>query len=207
MNELKKVLSLIEAFRAANKSRRDFARSRGLHPSALSRILRVGELPGELLDELASFERLSRTHLEVIATAPSERRPELLARVREGRSTYSLRERRETTAVAIAAPEAAKSTAPERSGYPTPSAERSGYPTASPAPERVPSPAPSVPPPSMYEDPRARELARRLGATPEETHAFALELLAALLRGSPDRVRSSLAQFRATARPRDRARP
>jgi hypothetical protein len=36
----------------------------------------------------------------VIATAPAERRGELVARAREGRSTYSLRERRETTAVA-----------------------------------------------------------------------------------------------------------
>src|SRR5947209_20186197 len=34
MNELRKVLGLIEAFRSANKTRRDFAKSRGLHPSA-----------------------------------------------------------------------------------------------------------------------------------------------------------------------------
>ena len=35
--------------------------------AALSRILRVGELPEELLAELATFERLSRTHLEELA--------------------------------------------------------------------------------------------------------------------------------------------
>src|SRR5436190_2076502 len=97
MNELPRVLRLIEAFRSAQTSRRDFARRHRLHPSALSRILRIGELPDELLSELASFERLSRTHLEVIATAPEERRSELVASAREGRSTYRLRERRETT--------------------------------------------------------------------------------------------------------------
>src|SRR5581483_7466648 len=102
MNQLPKVLRLVQAFRAEAMSRRDFARRHRLHPSALSRLLRVGELPDDLLAELASFERLSRTHLEVIATAPPERRVELVAKVREGRSSYELRERRETTAVALA---------------------------------------------------------------------------------------------------------
>jgi hypothetical protein len=160
-NELGKVLSLVESFRAAQGSRREFARRHGLHPSALSRILRVGDLPGSLLDELASFERLSRTHLEVIATAPEERRRELLDQVRAGQSTYRLRDRRETTSTAALPPD-----------------------------------APSVASPPEP-DPRARELARALGATAEETRAFALELLAVLLQGSPGRVRASLEQFRA----------
>jgi hypothetical protein len=72
----------------------------------------VGELPGELLSELASFERLSRTHLEVLATAPEERRGELVSAMKEGRSTYELRARRETTAVALA-PSPAPSPGPE----------------------------------------------------------------------------------------------
>ncbi len=170
MNELKKVLSLIESFRSAQASRRDFARRHCLHPSALSRILRVGELPEPLLAELASFERLSRTHLEVIATAPEERRPELLAQVREGRSTYRLRDRRETTAVPVAAPSPAP-TAPEAAAGP------------------------------WEPDARTRELARVLGASPEETRDFALELLHALHKGSPGRVRASFAQFRAVRQP------
>ncbi len=165
MNELERVLSLVASFRAANTTRRAFAKKKGLHPSALSRLLRVGELPPELLGELARFERLSRTHLEVIATAPSERREELLASVREGRSTYALRDRRETTAVRLDAP-------------------------------LEPSPAPAPVP----FDPRAQALATKLGTSPEETQSFALELLSVLLRGSPDRVRASLEQFRA-ARP------
>jgi hypothetical protein len=104
MNELRKVLSLIESFAQARTSRRDFARRHRLHPSALSRILKVGELPQDLLSELARFERLSRTHLEVIAAAPLERRSEVLAQVKAGRSTYRLRDRRETVAVPLAAP-------------------------------------------------------------------------------------------------------
>lgn len=167
MNELKKVLSLIESFKTAQASRRDFARRHRLHPSALSRILRVGELPESLLEELASFERLSRTHLEVIATAPEERRTEVLAQVRAGRSTYRIRDRRETTAVAV----------------------------SSPAP-----PEAAVTPASPEIDPRAHDLARTLGASPEETQDFALELLGALFKGSPGRVRESLEQFRATRR-------
>jgi len=159
MNELKKVLGLIESFRASGSCARDFARRKGLHPSALSRILRVGELPPELLSELASFERLSRTHLEVLATAPSERRAELLASVREGRSTYRLRDRRETTAVQVGS-------------------------QAEP------------------QDP----LGRALGASAEETQAFALELLSLLMKSSPERVRSSLAQFRAARSASERAR-
>src|SRR5581483_11240018 len=118
MNELGRVLSLIESFRAAKASRRDFAEKNGLHPSALSRILRVGALPAALLDELATFERLSRTHLEVLAAAPEERRGALLAQVRAGRSTYRLRARRETTG----APPGAES-APEGSGASPPTAE------------------------------------------------------------------------------------
>jgi hypothetical protein len=85
VNELARVLRLIEAYEESKTSRSAFARRRGLHPSALSRILRVGKLPEALLLELGSFERLSRTHLEVIATAPPERRSELVSRVREGR--------------------------------------------------------------------------------------------------------------------------
>ena len=57
-NELGRVLALVASFKRAEGSRRDFARRHRLHPSALSRILRVGELPEALLEELASFERL-----------------------------------------------------------------------------------------------------------------------------------------------------
>jgi ParB-like chromosome segregation protein Spo0J len=103
-NDLDRVLRLVSAFKAGGTSRQEFARRHRLHPSTLSRILRVGDLPPELLSELASFERLSRTHLEVLATAPEERRRELVSAVREGRSTYTLRERRETTAVSLAPP-------------------------------------------------------------------------------------------------------
>jgi hypothetical protein len=180
MNELPRVLRLIESFRAAQTSRRDFARRHRLHPSALSRILRIGALPDALLEELASFERLSRTHLEVIATAPAERRPELIARVRAGRSTYSLRERRETTAVAVAA---GQTTAIEAA------ADESED-------EKNENDEP---------DPRARELAQTLGASCEETRAFALELLSVLMKGSPERVKSSLEQFRAARRAPSRA--
>jgi ParB-like chromosome segregation protein Spo0J len=155
MNELERVLSLVTAFRTANMTHRAFAKKKGLHPSALSRLLRVGELPRELLGELASFERLSRTHLEVIATAPSERRSELIAAIREGRSTYRLRERRETTAVPVEGPPVAPA------------------------------------------DPGALSLAASLGTSPEETQAFALELLSVLMRSSPERVHASLAAFRA----------
>ncbi|HZV03043.1 MAG TPA: hypothetical protein VFF73_40425 [Planctomycetota bacterium] len=168
-NELERVLDLVSAFKASGASHRDFARRHRLHPSTLSRILRVGELPQELLSELATFERLSRTHLEVLATAPEERRRELVAAVREGRSTYTLRERRETTAVAVASP-APTATGPEESG-------------------------------------RAADLARELGSTPEETRDFALELLSVLLRSSRERVRASLEQFRASARPRATGNP
>ncbi len=168
MNELKKVLSLVESFREAGGSRRDFARRHHLHPSALSRILKVGALPDALLAELAAFERLSRTHLEVIATAPEERRQELLAQVRAGRSTYRLRDRRETTAVALSAP----------------------------PPATEPAPPPSPPVPTAEHDPRAAALARALGASVAETRAFSLELLSVLLAGSPGRVRASLEQFR-----------
>jgi len=158
MNELERVLGLIESFRAFRATRRDFAAQAGLHPSALSRILKVGELPAELLRELASFERLSRTHLEVIAAASPEKRPALLEAVRRGGSTYRLRDRKERIARG-----------------------------ASPAP---PSPEPPAPP-------RGVELARALGASPEETGAFALELLSVLLRDSRARVRASFESFRA----------
>jgi hypothetical protein len=173
MNELKRVLALVESFRAAQASRRDFARRNRLHPSALSRILRVGALPSSLLEELASFERLSRTHLEVIASAPEERRRELLAQVRAGRSTYRLRDRSERT---VPLPSPCPAT-----------------PVAAPTP---PGPTPEA----RASDLRASELARALGATPEETGAFALELLSLLLEGSPGRVRASLEQFRAARR-------
>jgi len=158
-NELERVLGLVSAFKASGASHRDFARRHRLHPSTLSRILRVGELPGELLAELATFERLSRTHLEVLATAPEERRREVFAAVKAGRSTYTLRERRETTAVALAPSPAPAASAPEESG-------------------------------------RAAVLGRELGATPDETRDFALELLSVLLRSSRERVRASLEQFR-----------
>jgi hypothetical protein len=181
MNELARVLRLIEAYEESKTSRRAFAKRRGLHPSALSRILRVQELPGELLDELATFERLSRTHLEVIATAPPERRSELVSLVREGRSTYRIRERRETTAVAIAP-------RPEASAPPGGPLVSQGEPSDKGQGEPAPEPAP---------DPKTLALSRRLGATPEETRDFALELLSVLLRSSPERVRSSLEQFRA----------
>jgi hypothetical protein len=184
MNELPRVLRLIETFRAAQTSRRDFARRHRLHPSALSRILRIGELPDALLEELAAFERLSRTHLEVIATAPEERRPELIARAREGRSTYSLRERRETTAVAVAATPTTAIETPEAEGRDESPDEQNA---------------------SAETDPRARELADTLGASCEETRAFALELLSVLMKGSPERVRSSLEQFRAARRAPSRA--
>jgi hypothetical protein len=180
VNELERVLRLIEAWKESKASRRAFARRRGLHPSALSRILRVSELPDELLRELASFERLSRTHLEVIATAPPERRSELVSKVREGRSTYRLRERRETTAVAAFRP-----------------AEAVAAPVEAPR-EAIPEPA---------GDPRTLGLARTLGATAEETRDFALELLSVLLRSSPERVRASLSQFRAASASPRRASP
>jgi len=173
VNELERVLQLIEAYRKSGTSRRAFARRRGLHPSALSRILRVGELPDELLRGLAAFERLSRTHLEVIATAPAERRGELVSQAREGRSTYRLRDRRETMAVAVGA-----------------------------TVEATPAPVSET-----AADPRTLALARTLGATAEETRAFALELLSVLLRSSPERVRASLEQFRAASGPRPRATP
>jgi hypothetical protein len=169
MNELGRVLSLIESFRAAKASRRDFAEKNGLHPSALSRILRVGALPAALLDELASFERLSRTHLEVLAAAPEERRGALLAEVRAGRSTYRLRERR------------------ERTGAPRSAASAAEGSRASP---------PAEPARSAAAADAAAELGARLGASAEETRAFALELLSVLFAGSPGRVRSSLEQFR-----------
>jgi ParB-like chromosome segregation protein Spo0J len=170
MNELARVLRLIEAYEESRASLGAFAKRRGLHPSSLSRILRVGKLPEELLSELASFERLSRTHLEVIATAPPERRSELVSWAREGRSTYRIRERRETTAVKVSPP------SEPTPGAATPPAQVQGE------PESVPS--------------RVSALARALDATPEETRDFALELLSVLLRSSPGRVRSSLEQFR-----------
>ena len=109
-NELERVLSLVEAFRASGEARAHFARRRRLHPSAFSRLLRVAELPRELLDELATLPRLSRTHLEVLATVPVERRAEIVAGIKTGRSTYRLRERRETTAVELAPSKPAEAT-------------------------------------------------------------------------------------------------
>src|SRR5207302_11398266 len=101
-NELPRVLELTREFERAQTSRKRFARRHGLHPSALSRLLRVAGLPAPFLEELKALPRRSRTHLEVLATAPEERRAELLAAVRAGSSTYRLRERRESTAVVLA---------------------------------------------------------------------------------------------------------
>jgi hypothetical protein len=90
-NDLGRVLEMIGAFRSEGTTRRRFARRHRLHPSAVSRILRVGELPAPLLSELERLPSLSRTHLEVLAAAPVERREELVAALREGRSSYALR--------------------------------------------------------------------------------------------------------------------
>src|SRR5690349_13747926 len=96
-NVLGRVRALLEDFGREGKSRAAFARSRRLHPSAFSRILRVASLPEELLSELEGLRQLSRTHLEVLAAAPPERRPAILLAIRSGESTYRLRERREST--------------------------------------------------------------------------------------------------------------
>jgi hypothetical protein len=172
MNELARVLALVGAFKEAKTTCRAFAAREGLHPSALSRILRVGTLPEALLSELASFERLSRTHLEVLAAADEEERPALLEQVRKGGSTYRLRAREERVA---------------RVRAETPPADLSPAPASPPASTAAPAP----------EDPRACEIARELGSSPEEAGAFALELLSVLLRDSRARVRASFAQFRA----------
>lgn len=165
-NELGRVLGLAQDFQASGLTRRAFARSRRLHPSSLSRLLRVTELPAELRAELASLEKLSRTHLEVVATAPAEQRPAILAAIREGRSTYRIRDRRESTAVTPAV-------------HPEPSTQGE--------PLRV-SP--------FAQDERLKEVARALGASDEETLAFAAELLLILWRQSRSRVEASFAAFR-----------
>ena len=159
-NELERVLALGAEFQGFSGSRSDFARKRRLHPSALSRILRVAELPQELLTELARFPVLSRTHLEVIAAAPEERRAEIVAAVRAGRSTYAIRERRESSRVALEAP------------------------------------SPVTAPPAGVDPGRLGEVARALGASHDETLAFALELLTVLWRSGPDRVSGSFAAWR-----------
>jgi ParB-like chromosome segregation protein Spo0J len=177
-NELGRVLALVVEFRHAGTNRRRFARRHRLHPSALSRILRVEQLPPEVLSELASLPSLSRTHIEVLATAPPERRGQLLDAVRSGRSTYRLRDRRETTAVETSAVEtAAAPVAPVVEATP-------------PAPPAAPAAA------STPSDPRLAEVARALGATEEETRAFANELLLILWRSGRDRVEGSFAGFR-----------
>ncbi len=171
-NELGRVLALIDEFRHAGTNRRRFARRHRLHPSALSRILRVEKLPPDVIEELARLPRLSRTHLEVLATAPPERRGEVLDAVKSGRSTYRVRGRRETTAV---------ETAP------------------APAPVEAPPPkAAEMPPVAPPMDPRVAEVARALGASPEEMQAFANELLLVLWRSGRDRVEGSFAAFRAS---------
>ena len=118
----------------------------------------------ELGEELASFPVLSRTHLEVIAAAPAERRAQVVSAVREGRSTYAIRERGESTRVAL---EAAAPAAPTAQG------------------------------PLAGVDPgRLGEVSKALGASPDETLAFALELLTVLWRSGPDRVSGSFAAWR-----------
>lgn len=106
-NELERVRSLIAGFKTSGTTRAAFARRHKLHPSAFSRILKVEELPQDVLDALAALPSLSRTHLEVIATAPAERRAALIEAVRAGRSTYRLRDRRESTRVQLASEEQA----------------------------------------------------------------------------------------------------
>ena len=161
-NELGRVLELAREFGTFAGSRSDFAKKKRLHPSALSRILRVSELPEELLSELGRFAFLSRTHLEVIAAAPLERREAVVAAVREGRSTYAIRARRESSRVALEA--------------------------AAPA-------LPVATPPGVDAG-RLGEVSRALGASRDETLAFALELLMVLWRSGPDRVSGSFAAWR-----------
>lgn len=173
-NELVRVQKLIEAYQASGETRARFARARRLHPSAFSRLLRVSELPPTLLGELASLPRLSRTHLEVLATAPAERRAAVLEAVKQGRSTYRIRDRHETTAVAFAAPASTATTSSD----------------AAPAPETPAAPPASLPAPLA-------EVARALGATPEEALAFAAQLVSVLWRSGPDRVEGSFEAFRA----------
>jgi len=180
-NELGRVQKLIEAYQASGETRARFARARRIHPSAFSRLLRVSALPPTLLGELALLPRLSRTHLEVLATAPAERRLAVLEAVKQGRSTYRIRERRETTAVPLANVPLASSTATASSD-------------AAPAPETPTSPAPLAAP--TLPEPLAL-VGRALGATPEETLAFAAELLSVLWRSGPDRVEGSFEAFRA----------
>jgi hypothetical protein len=167
-NELARVLALAAEFRAFSGSRGDFAKKKRLHPSALSRILRVSELEEDLLAELALFKVLSRTHLEVIAATPEERRALVLAAVRAGRSTYAIRARKESSRVALEAPPA-------------------------------PVAAPLATPPSVDAS-RLAEVSRALGASKDETLAFALELLMVLWRSGPDRVSGSFAAWRPRAR-------
>jgi hypothetical protein len=171
-NELGRVLELVQAFRGSGTTRARFARQRRLHPSAFSRLLRVAELPPDVLDALARLPRLSRTHLEVLATAPPERRSELLDAVRSGRSTYRLRDRRETTGVRLGA-------RPEPDPG-SPSSDTQGSAVAATA-DRAP----------------LAEVARSLRASPDETLAFASELLWVLWRSGPERVEASFRAFRA----------
>jgi hypothetical protein len=158
-NQLANVLELVESYRQSGKTRARFARERRLHPSTFSRILRVSELPPELLLELAKLPRLSRTHVEVIATAPPERRAAVIDAIKSGSSTYKIRDRRETTSVALEAPSTS-----------TPSAAGEGA---------------------------LAPIARALASSPEETLAFASELLLVLWRSGRDRVEESFRAFRA----------
>lgn len=178
-NELGRVLGMIEAFRAEGETRQRFARRHRLHPSALSRILRVAELPGEVLSELERLPHLSRTHLEVLAAAPLERRPALLDAVREGRSTYSLRSRTERSARVAFSQEEKPVFSQEEKQAPCP---------APPAPE---------PPARRAIDARLEAVARSLEASPEETLAFAGELLLVLWKSNPRRVLESFESFKA----------
>ena len=176
-NELPRVLDLLAAWKSEGGSRSAFARRHRLHPSAFSRLQRVDALPPEVLSELAALPALSRTHLEVIATAPPERRTALIEGARAGRSTYAIRERRETTCVRLGA-----SAAPEARGTPGPLADTPG-PTS-------PTPGPG--------DERLLAVAAALGASPDEAAAFAAELLAVLWRSNRERVLGSFEAFQAT---------
>jgi hypothetical protein len=172
-NELGRVLGLVDAFKTSGTTRARFARQRRLHPSAFSRLLRVAELPPAVLDELGQLPRLSRTHLEVLATAPPERRGELLEAVRSGRSTYRLRDRRETTSVPVGAPAAHAS--------PGTSPDCGAGTAVAVLDDRGP----------------LAQVARELAASPDETLAFASELLLVLWRSGRERVEASFRAFRA----------
>lgn len=197
-NELGRVRKLIEDYQASGETRARFARARRIHPSAFSRLLRVRDLPEPLLGELAQLPRLSRTHLEVIATAPAERRPAVLEAVKQGRSTYRIRERRETTAVSLATTGSLTASGPQTVPASTATASSDAAPSpetpaALPVAATTVAAAPAAP---ALPEPLA-QVARALGATPDEALAFAAELVSVLWRSGPDRVEGSFEAFRA----------